>query len=231
MMAVWHHSLEGPPEATDYISDSISDHGAGNIHLPRMEPMAVVSAGSLCAGPVDLPTGVNRQYNVLEIADNCRAVRVHVREMAVGTVFAPSLRADLGGKGHVDMDIAAPLSPIPPTRLRTNAVVVEAEELLKSGDAVGALGVLRSLDLAALSYARTLALTAATDAEDWTSVVGIAIPPQTIAELVGASKALALQGRFDDASAILDEFSTTLAMDSAAEADVRSFVAAKKAMA
>lgn len=108
---------------------------------------------------------------------------------------------------------------------------MEAEELLKSGDAAGALRALRSLDLTTVSYARTLALKAAADAEDWTSVIGIAIPPQTIEDLVRASKALALQRRFDDANAVLDEYSATLAFDPAAEADLRSFVAAKTAMA
>jgi hypothetical protein len=201
------------------------------LHLPRMEPMAVVSAGSLCAGPVDLPTGVNRQYNVLQIADDCRSVRAHVREMSVGTVFAPSLRPDLGGKGYVDMEIAAPLSPIAPTRLRADAIIVEAENLLKSGNAPGALEALRALDLSAVSYARTLALKAATDAQDWTSVVQIATPPQTIDELVGGSQALAQQGLFDDATALLNEYSATLAFDPAAEADLRSFIAAKKALA
>lgn len=250
MMAVWHHSLEGPPEATDYMDIAtvynligkgfrLGLHGHQHrgqvssryIHVPRMEPMAVVSAGSLCAGPIDLPTGVNRQYNVLELADDFRSVRVHVREMAIATVFAPSLRADLGGKGYVDMDIAAPLSPIAPTRFRADAVVVEAEELLKSGDAAAALGALLSLDLSALSYARTLALKAAADAQDWTRFIKIAVPPQTIEELIQASKALALLGRFDDASAALDAYSVTLGLDSASEADVRRFVTAKRAMA
>ena len=250
LMAVWHHSLEGPPEATDYMDvDTVYNligrgfrlglHGHQHrgqvsnryIHLPRAEPMAIVSAGSLCAGPVDLPTGVNRQYNVLEIADDCRTVRVHVREMAVGTVFAPSLRADLGGRGHTVMNIGARLSPIPPARLRADAVVVKAEELLKSGDAPGALVALRSLDLTAVSYPRTLALRAAADAQDWESVTEIATPPQTVEELVEASRALAQQGRFDDASAVLDGFSRTLDLDAAVEGDLRSFVAARKAMA
>lgn len=250
MMAVWHHSLEGPPEATDYMDIAtvynligkgfrLGLHGHQHrgqvtnryLHLPRMEPMAVVSAGSLCAGPIDLPTGVNRQYNVLEIADDCHSVRVHVREMAVGTVFAPSLRPDLGGRGYVDMAIAAPLSPIAPTRLRTNRVVIEAENLLKSGNAPGALEALRTMDLTVVSYARTLSLKAAADAEDWTSLAEIAIPPQTIEELVGASQALAQQGRYDEATRVLDEYSVALQIDSAGEAAVRSFIAAKKAMA
>ena len=60
--------------------------------------MAVISAGSLCAGPKELPTGVNRQYNVLEISDDSSSVRVHVREMAIGTVFAPARRPEFGGQ-------------------------------------------------------------------------------------------------------------------------------------
>jgi hypothetical protein len=151
--------------------------------------------------------------------------------MAVGTVFAPSLRPDLGGKGYVDMEIAAPLSPVAPTRLRTDAVVVEAENLLKSGNAPGALEVLRTMDLTTASYGRTLALKAAADAEDWASVIEVAIPPQTIDELVGASQALALQGHFGEAASVLDEYSAALRLDSAGERAVRSFIAAKKAMA
>ena len=250
MMAVWHHSVEGPPQATDYMDIAtvynligkgfrLGLHGHQHrgqvtnryVHLPQMEPMAVVSAGSLCAGPTDLPTGVNRQYNVLEVGEDCRSVRVHVREMAVGTVFAASLRPDLGGKGYVDMAIAAPLSLIPPRRLRTDALVEEAENLLKSGDAPRALATLRNLDLTTVSYARTLAIKAAADAADWASVVEIAVPPQAIDELVTASNALAMQGHFDEATAVLDRYAPVLALDEAADRAVRSFIAAKKAMA
>ena len=42
------------------------------VWLPDQERMAVVSAGSLCAGASDLPTGTFRQYNVLEIAEDFR---------------------------------------------------------------------------------------------------------------------------------------------------------------
>jgi hypothetical protein len=249
LMAVWHHSIEGPPEATDYmdiatIYDLIGKgfrlglHGHQHrgevsqsyLHLPQREPMAIISAGSLCAGPIELPTGVNRQYNVLEIADDCRNVRVHVREMAVGTVFAPALRSDLGGRGYVDMKIGAPLSPIPPVRLRTDALVIDAESLLMSGNPADALSKLRAVDLSPGSYARSLALRSAERAEDWPSVVDIATPPQAVDELISATRALTLQGRFDDATALVDRFSTELALNRAVEADLRRFVAAKKAL-
>lgn len=250
LMGVWHHSIEGPPDATDYmdiatIYDLIGRgfrlglHGHQHrgqvsnryLHLPQREPMAIVSAGSLCAGFDDLPTGVNRQYNVLEIADDCRNVRVHVREMTAATVFAPSLRPDLGGRGYVDMEIGVPLSPIPPVRLRTDALVIEAERLLMSGNAATALGKLRSLDLAPGSYARSLALRSAEEAEDWPSVVDIATPPQAVDELISAARALALRRLFEDAIALLDQFATKLALDRATESDLRGFVAAKRALA
>ena len=49
--------------------------------------MAVISAGSLCAGNKELPRGVNRQYNLIVIDNNFTHARVHVREMGDGEQF------------------------------------------------------------------------------------------------------------------------------------------------
>ena len=73
-MAVWHHSIEGPPYRTDYMDVDIVRgmigrgfrlglHGHQHktqvspheVCLPDREKMVVVSAGSLCAGTGDLP--------------------------------------------------------------------------------------------------------------------------------------------------------------------------------
>ena len=153
MMAVWHHNVDGQPGASDYMDVStvytligrgfrLGLHGhqhrgqATNryIHLPKQEPMAVVSAGSLCAGPSDLPTGVNRQYNIIEISDDCAEVRVHVREMVVATVFAPARRAEFGGESFIDMKLGRPLPPILPERARQDARIIESEKLLAAGE-------------------------------------------------------------------------------------------------
>ena len=75
-MAVWHHNIEGPPQRSDYMDVEIVRGMIGRgfrlglyghqhraqatphqVWLPDRERMAVVSAGSLCAGPRDLPTG------------------------------------------------------------------------------------------------------------------------------------------------------------------------------
>jgi hypothetical protein len=45
--------------------------------------MVVVSAGSLCAGTCDIPRGVSREYNVIEIDPSYAKARVHVREAKV----------------------------------------------------------------------------------------------------------------------------------------------------
>ena len=116
-IAVWHHSIEGPPQQTDYMDIDLvrrmidrgfrlglyghqhkADAEPHYIKLPIQETMVVVSAGSLCAGPSDLPPGVNRQYNVIEIADDFQRARIHVREMTVATAFSQSRRSSLGGR-------------------------------------------------------------------------------------------------------------------------------------
>ncbi len=86
ILATWHHNTKGGPYDQDYMDDSflnyliahdvkICFHG----HQHRQEilreenniidgkMMLVLSAGSLCAGPTELPAGYNRQYNLLEM--------------------------------------------------------------------------------------------------------------------------------------------------------------------
>ena len=105
-MAVWHHNIEGSPYRTDYMDVDVVRgmigrgfrlglHGhqhkaqatAQEIRLPDRERMAIVSAGSLCADVNNLPVGTHRQYNILEIAEDFRSVRIHVRAMTVANLF------------------------------------------------------------------------------------------------------------------------------------------------
>ena len=100
LVAVWHHHVEGAPDVTDYMDVGtlypligggfrLGLHGHQHraqtsyryIQLPEEERMAIVSAGSLCAGQRDRPTGVNRQYNVVVLSDDLGSARIHVREM------------------------------------------------------------------------------------------------------------------------------------------------------
>ena len=76
------------------------------IRLPGRESMAVISAGSLCAGRRHLPTGTHRQYNVVELAPDLRSVRTHVRAMAVANVFSPASLVEFGGASCLDLELS-----------------------------------------------------------------------------------------------------------------------------
>jgi hypothetical protein len=247
MMAVWHHNIEGPPGAADYMDVAtiynmiglgfrLGLHGhqhraqATNrfVHLPQQEPMAIISAGSLCAGPVELPTGVNRQYNVIEISDDCSKVRVHVREMVVARVFAPARRAEFGGESYVDMTLGRPAVVGPPGRARNDALILDAEQTLARGDPHRALELLRGVDISWGSYARTLVIKAAIDAQDWAAAVTVLSPPKSIDELVSLISSLVELKGFDEAETALEKYGTSLNLQSATRTDMLQYVAAKR---
>lgn len=87
ILSTWHHNTKGGPYDQDYMDDSflkslISDgvkiglHGhkhrneviRSESNIIDKEMMFVLSAGSLCAGPPELPAGYNPQYNILELS-------------------------------------------------------------------------------------------------------------------------------------------------------------------
>ncbi|MCF6217061.1 MAG: metallophosphoesterase [Emcibacter sp.] len=86
LLASWHHNTKGGPYDQDYMDGSfiknlisynvkIGFHG----HQHRQEilreenniidgeMMLILIAGSICAGPSELPPGYNQQYNILEL--------------------------------------------------------------------------------------------------------------------------------------------------------------------
>jgi 3',5'-cyclic AMP phosphodiesterase CpdA len=86
ILATWHHNTKGMPKSDDYINDSfisnlISDkvkiglHGhqhkqeiiKAQTNVVDGESMLILSAGSLCAGPNEIPTGFNQQFNIIEL--------------------------------------------------------------------------------------------------------------------------------------------------------------------
>lgn len=85
-LATWHHNFRGGPYDEDYMDDSVLESLIakdikigfhGHQHKQQIvriqntivedKKMYVFSAGSLCAGPAEIPTGYNRQYNLIEI--------------------------------------------------------------------------------------------------------------------------------------------------------------------
>lgn len=121
-VAVWHHNFLGPPLRTDYMDRSnielLLDKGFrlglhGHQHKSESRPfqqflhddekMVIVSSGSLTAGAKELPTGFNRQYNMLELDSSLTQVRVHIREMVTNGIFSNGRHTFMGGDSYIDL--------------------------------------------------------------------------------------------------------------------------------
>ena len=154
---MWHHGLHSEPSyRSDYLPvnsvyelighgfqvglhghQHFAEIGSHYVRIPGEQEMAVVSAGSLCAGARDLPRGVNRQYNVIVVSDDYSEVGVHVREMTRGNHFAPSLAASGFANGLVRMRIsstdATSATPVAIDRARRSELIIRAEAHLRNG--------------------------------------------------------------------------------------------------
>lgn len=252
-MAVWHHSIEGPPYRTDYMDVDIVKGMIGRgfrlglyghqhkaqvtpyqVWLPDRERMAVASAGSLCAGASELPTGVHRQYNIIEIADDFRSVRVHVRAMAVANLFSRGQFMDLGGQSFVDLDWEPARNvvgaPIDTNAARTRITIEEAEIVAKSGNPQRAIELLHTLDLPVGSYQRQLFLVAAMEAQDWSAILKVTEPPTTIEELVQRVEAFNRLGKSAGAIDTLERFSRQLQLPESLGIELRHRINAQEAL-
>jgi predicted MPP superfamily phosphohydrolase len=244
LIAVWHHNIEGPPYSTDYMDKDIiySMIGRGfrlglyghqhkaqvtpqQIWLPDRESMVIVSAGSLCAGRYDLPSGVSRQYNLLEIGKDLKSVRVHVREMSVSNLFSRGRFMELGGKSHIDLDWEPPKNfvgnVLDTNKGRTRLQIDEAEKDIKTGNAESGLKLLEKLDLSPGSYERTLFLSAAAKVNNWKEIIRITQPPTSIGELVQRVETFIQLGDFSNAKQTLDESSARLNLPDAIQHDLK----------
>jgi hypothetical protein len=250
-MAVWHHNIEGSPYSTDYMDiDTVRgmigrgfrlglyghQHRAQAVGqqcwLANQEKMAVISAGSLCAGAKDLPTGVYRQYNLLEIAPDFSGIRAHVRAMTVANVFSPALLPDFGGKSYIDLSWTPPRNIMGGTididAARSQKIIEEAEVAAKTGNSKHAIDLLQELPLTAGSYQRALLLDAAQSEKDWPTVIRATNPPQTIDELLIRFNAFDQLGQADLAVKALDQYATTLELPHPISLELRQRIAAKE---
>lgn len=250
-IAVWHHNIEGPPYRSDYMDVDLvrgmigrgyrlglyghhhkSQIAAHQIFLPDQEQMVVVSAGSLCAGRNELPTGTCRQYNVIEIGPDFQSVNVHVRTMEVANLFLPARLLDFGGRTYASLRWDKPVNlagkPIDPSRERLQIAVEAAEQALMSGDPIGAIALLRQFPLASGTYERRLMVEAALKSEDWSLLSMIADPPETMEELVAAIEAHCNLGKPEAANELLDQHAERLELPSSIAADLRLRIRARK---
>lgn len=207
-IAVWHHDVEGPPHRADYMDLDIVRGMIGrgfrlglyghqhrtqitpqHARLYDQETMAIASAGSLCAGRKELPTGALRGYSVIEIADDYRSARIHVREMNVANLFSRAVLRDFSGASYVDMEWTAPVDAagraIDVAAEERVALLRAAEDALKRDhDPAKTIELLSEMDFEIESFARQLAIEASIALGDPETLIRIVGTPATAGELV-----------------------------------------------
>lgn len=169
--------------------------------------MAVVGAGSLCAGSRELPRGVDRQYNLITIDDEMLNARIHVREMQLGNQFARSSRAPFAISGSMELNWERPTDsygrPIDPVAIHERELTLRAERLLHEEKPGAALELLRQTTTGPGTYARTLLVSAARASKDWAMISAALAEPVTADELVALVEALLAQHDYAGANEAL----------------------------
>jgi len=244
-IAIWHHSVQGPPHATDYLNVDalytmiscgyrVGLHGHQHkaealpysLRLPGQHTMAVISAGSLCAGARELPRGINRQYNVIEIRDDYLSARVHVRVMLAGSAFGPALSPALGGSSFVDLTWERPTDPyggpLDERELRLNSLILEAEAAFHGLDFLRVEALLAPYGDELGFHGRRLMIEAARRDSRWLDLARHTDPPRTIEELIFHVEALRKLGRSAAARIALRGYASRLGLPTPQQEEILS---------
>jgi hypothetical protein len=168
--------------------------------------MAVVSAGSLCAGYRELPRGVNRQYNLIVINDDYTGARVHVREMVEGGHF--SRKSGHGFlQGYTDISWQVSLDPagrnVDVVQQNERRAIEQAELSAGHGEWSAAVNHIRRARTPIGSYARKIAVEAALRSEDWPFLKTLLAGSTSDEEVAILISALTHLGELDEAEQIL----------------------------
>ena len=238
-MAVWHHDVEGPPHRADYMDVDIIRGMIGrgfrlglyghqhrlqitpqHAHLLTKETMAIASAGSLCAGRAELPAGAVRGYSIIEIGDDYKGARVHVREMRVANFFTRAILQEFGGSSYVDLDWTTPVDAAgrpedPVGDARTKTLRAAEDALRSNGDARAALDLLAAIEIGQDAFARQLLVEAARSLSEPSETMKVLGEPSSIEELVLLVDAGLALGDGDRASKLLSEHRSVLGLPDA----------------
>lgn len=248
-IAVWHHSLQGPPLRDDYMEvgqvhemvglrfqlgihghQHVASANTHYVHLGESQAMAVVGAGSLCAGYKELPRGVNRQYNLIVIEDDMRRARVHAREMADGGQFSRKNNGAFA-QGFVELSWEATTDamgqPINAVEQNSRRAILQADEALHSGSPEMAIKLLQDVELLPASHARNIAIQASLKLEDWARLIEIIDKPCSTEEAVLLVSALIRADKLDHAITILESYPD---VDAATRKELKGQIEIKRIM-
>lgn len=253
LMSVWHHNVEGPPHRTDYMDIDIVRGMIGRgfrlglyghqhrpdampmqIQLADRETMALISAGSLCAGASELPTGAMRGYNIIEINDDLRSARVHFREMSVANLFCAARRSALGGASFMDMTWDPPPDlagrTVDPATQRLETALSKGESELKLGHPQACKDLLRPIIEELPEFGRLLLLEATRKTDDWALLIELLTPPRTIGELVERTETSIRTRDYLNATGGLAQYGTILGITESHSRELRAKISAAEAM-
>ena len=204
-IAVWHHGVGGPPLASDYVDPATvklmtdrgfrlglhghqhdSTHAVVDLFVSTREKMAVIGAGSLCAGPQTLPPGVNRRYNVIQIDRERRRGQVHVREMNQPSIWGPGQLFESGAQSYVNIDWTQSSLEVVDQGRSGGIIITQADEierLIDTGYLDAAREMLQSAVAIPVTYKKQLLVKILRQDEAWKDLKKLLDSPQNNDEL------------------------------------------------
>jgi hypothetical protein len=209
LLAVWHHNTSGGPSQADYmnadilqclIDDGFSIGFHGHQHRPQFiderhqfgtdRKITVVSAGTLCAGPNELPSGQARAYNLVQIDLESLKATLHQRRMHNDNFGRPiwgSGHFPSSGKSFVEFSVQKPRER---NRHAADAATVGAAEALIRKRSCGEAAILLRPLLGGNLVARRLLLECYANDNNTKAIIEDFYPPQSVGETVQVADAL-----------------------------------------
>ena len=206
-IAVWHHSIEGPPMESDFMNpevvQNLIDSGYslglhGHRHRPQLlhtrfhhgpkRRITVVGAGTLCGGSA---SRFGRSYNVIEIDVPRQRARLHVREMQNNDVRMPIWASHILSPDRmrwVDFSFDPPPQPMVSSQYNTVALTT-AQERYDAGDYERAAAILERIANVD-PLARRLLLQCLRELDDPARIIASFIPPRSPEEAIVVMDAL-----------------------------------------
>ena len=225
-IAMWHHNLDGPPLCSDYMRTdhlrTLIDRGYrlglhGHQHKPDAQPhalflsgkqeMAVLSAGSLCAGSMDRPQGFLRQYSVVELGDSYEHATVHVREMQFPGVFCPGRIPSVSDRSFVRVDWTRAPRDLAVNTARSGGIATRTadriESLIRIGDLDEAESETVKNQVRLGAYGHRLLIRIFEKAERWSDLEELLDPPASADELALLTNSKIRLQNWESAKALL----------------------------